>query len=135
MKENVNSKNFVKLPNLKVSITVIVHQGIWYLCILIIFQILVILNILILKNITQIPSIHYIKKSKKFVINNCQKDGNIKLKQITNLNKNGPKKYKNSVYTFMFKKIKIVMMLNLRFVKDDAPLPYKPEKLVILKKK
>ena len=53
MKENLNSKEFfVKLPNLKVSITVIVHQGIWYLCILIIFQILVILNILILKNIT-----------------------------------------------------------------------------------
>ena len=41
----------------------------------------------------QIPSIHYIK-IKKFVINNCLKDGNIKLKQITNLNKNGPKKYK-----------------------------------------
>ena len=53
MKENLNSKEFCKkLPNLKVSITVIVHQGICYLCILIIFQILVILNILILKNIT-----------------------------------------------------------------------------------
>ena len=41
----------------------------------------------------KIPSIYYIK-IKKFVINNCQKDGNIKLKQITNLNKNGSKKYK-----------------------------------------
>ncbi len=41
----------------------------------------------------KIPNIYYIK-IKKFVINNCQKDGNIKLKQITNLNKNGSKKYK-----------------------------------------
>ena len=41
----------------------------------------------------QIPGIYYIK-IKKFVINNCQKDENIKLKQITNLNKKGLKKYK-----------------------------------------
>ena len=41
----------------------------------------------------KIPSIYYIK-IKTFVINNCQKDRNIKLKQITNLNKNGPNKYK-----------------------------------------
>ena len=41
----------------------------------------------------QIPSFYYVK-IKKFVINNCQKDRNIKLKQITNLNKKGVKKYK-----------------------------------------
>ena len=94
MKENLNSKEFVKLPNLKVSITVIVHQGNLVFVYINYFSDFSDFKYLDFEEYNlQIPSIHYIK-IKKFVINNCQKDGNIKLKQITNLNKNGPKKYK-----------------------------------------